>query len=270
MDTLAHPDATQQIEEYKEHLNEIGRSPNTLKAYIRDLTDFSEFTREPLWPAPSNLESQIQRWLAYRRSQGDGLVSIRRRIFSVKSYYHYAGMPQLLTSVVTPKSQWYVPKIISNADVERLMAELAHIGPESYDFFKLILLLGFRFNELYNINVSDSDIRNRKVTVVNDRGLTRQVIIGDTTASIFEEFLNRGGKWVQSPSQLMRTIEVVGVIAGVRNATSHSLRATCAARMLAAGHKRQFVKTNMGYLSDTTMNMISQVSKRDLVDEFRF
>ena len=268
--SIADPSALIQIDEYHEHLVEVGRSRHTIKAYTRDLVNFAEFTRLPLWPAPANLEGLIQRWLASRRRLGDAVVSLRRRIFAVKSYYHYAGIPQLLESIVVPKTQWYMPKVMSTPEVERLMAELSQTDPEAFSLYRLILLSGFKFEEIYRLQLTEEDLKARRVRVVDDRDQTREVVIGEVSAFILDSYLATGGKWKQSKSRFAKALQVAGAIAGIKNATSHILRATCAARLLAAGHPKVFVKANMGYASQTTIDMIAKVSKRDLVDDFHF
>lgn len=265
MTSIAHPEALSQIQEYEEHLMELGRTRNTIKAYLNDLKNFAEFSRTPLWPEPSNLEGLIQLWLNARQQQGDSVTTIRRRIYAVKSFYTYMGVQTRFKSIQIPKNQWYLPTILSVKSAEKLFDQMLKTNEEAYVFYKLIHLLGFRFSELYNLKLTQSELDVGRIAVEEEQGSVRIVVVGRDAKPLLQHYLDNSCKWKTKKATLNKTLEVCGTLVGIKKVTNHILRATCAASMLAAGHSQTFVKSNMGYKSYTTMTLIMKIDAKDLM-----
>ena len=248
-----------QLTEFREHLREIGRAPNTVKGYVADMRNFAHFLGQPLWPAHPDLETQVKLWLTSRRKEGVKTPSVRRSVFAVKAYYQFAGMGQTLTKIVAPKGQPYTTTLITTVDVEYLLAEINAVDPQCYDFYRLIILAGFRYDELCDIELAQSDIDAKQVTVVDPAGLSRVVVLGSQSCEVFQRVLERGG-WTHSKTRLRKTVENTANRLRIDGVSCHTLRATCAARMMAAGHTMINVKKNLGYRSDMTLSLIKRTA----------
>lgn len=250
-----------QIGEFREHLLELGRAPNTVKGYLSDLRSFATFLGTPPWPAPDDLDARVKLWLTSRRKKGASTLSMRRYVFAIKAYYGFAGVGHALSRITAPKSQFYAPKLLAKADVEYLLAEIEADDPEAHDFYRLILLAGFRFNELYDVGpVLAEAFGAQAVTVTDESRKERVVDVGSQAAAIFQRVGARGG-WTHTKSWLRRTLDKTAKKLNIKHVTCHTLRATCAARMLAAGYDAAFVKQNLGYRSDLTIRLIKRAAK---------
>ena len=260
-----HPEALGQIKEYQDHLLELGRSRNTIKAYLNDLKNFAEYVSLPLWPEPSDLEGLIQSWLNARQEAGDSIITIRRRIYAVKSFYTYMGVQTKFKYIKIPKNQWYLPTILSLKAADKLFAQLHKNNEEAFVFYRLMFLLGFRFNELYRLKISQEELNVGRIAVEEEQGSARVVVIGKEAKPLLQWYLERGCTWKTKKATLNKTLEVCGKFAGVKKVTNHILRATCAASMLASGHSQTFGRNNMGYRSYTTMTLIMKINVKELI-----
>jgi site-specific recombinase XerD len=250
------------IKEYEEHLIELGRSPSTIKGYARDLRDFTQAYGITLWPAPSNLDSLVKSWLSQRLARGDSSSTIRRKIFSIKSYYLFAGVPHMLTSIKSPRAKDYEPRSLTLRQSERLINNLGAISKESQAFYKLIILVGLRFEEMFTITY----ISSTKIQVIDPAGNIRTVLLGSSAADLVNEY-----KFTKSKSKYIKDLTIAATMSELPWVSPGVLRATCAIRMLASGYTKEQVMGNMGYSSYTTVNILFRASKKNpLVDEFEF
>jgi site-specific recombinase XerD len=264
MTTIAHKEALQQIKDYEEHLMELGRTRNTVKAYINDLTLFAEYSRIPFWPEPANLEHLTLKWLEQRSSMGDSVATIRRRVYALKSYYTFAGLPAVLGKVNLHKNTWYIPTILSYKQVKELLTHMKRINPEVELFYRLMFLTGLRFNELYNIKITEEELNRKLVYVMEESGAPRAVVLGSTTCELLESFVKLN-QWKTRKNVISRTLEVCGMLTGIKKLNNQIVRSTACAFMLANGLKPAFVRSNMGYKSYATLNLIMKLNAMELL-----
>ncbi len=118
---------------------ERGSAENTLSSYERDLDDLSSFLSEKktsLLKADSN---DLGAYIAHLAKQGFAASSQARRLSAIRQFYKFLFAENIRgddpSSILdAPKKPQSIPKILSEADVNRLLeraqAEASEEGPE--------------------------------------------------------------------------------------------------------------------------------------------
>ena len=166
---------------------EQGAGANTLDAYRRDLTDFSEF----LGRAGQNfagVETQALRdYLADLDARGFKSSSVARRLSAMRHLYRFLLNERIRNDdpaaiLSGPKRGRGLPKVLSIADVDRLLTRAKLLGeaPEAsplqrlralrlYCLLEVLYATGLRVSELVSLPLSASR-RDARMIVVRGKG----------------------------------------------------------------------------------------------------
>ncbi len=283
------------IDAFISHLSyEKKYSPHTIKAYRKDLEDFSEF----LTAKGADLEledatyGEIREWIVSMVEGGTGNRSINRKVTSLKSYYKF--LMKIGQNESNPLSRHKALKTPKKAEVPFSQAEMTEILnsiPFEDDFegirdrliIELFYTTGMRRSELINLRLSDLDLPNRTVRVLGKRNKERIVPLLPGTVELIREYLlmreanatdgkNPAVFLTVKGNKVYETL-VYRIINGYFSKVSskvkkspHILRHTFATHMLSQGADLNSVKELLGHssLASTqvyTHNSIAELKK---------
>jgi integrase/recombinase XerC len=170
-------------------------SPNTVKAYGRDLADFTTFLEahygERAWSWESIDRITMRGFLAWMQRRGVGKRSIARTLSGIRTFYRYLANTQDIDAnpaklVGTPKSERYLPAYLDRAQIELLfqMAEARAMEGNFADVRNLAILelfysTGMRLSELQGLDRGDIDLVSQQVKVLGKGRKQRIIPIGD-------------------------------------------------------------------------------------------
>lgn len=163
--------------------SERGAAANTLDAYRRDLTDYTDFlASEGLGPADANSDA-VRRWLADLHERGLKPSSAARRLSAVRQLHKFLYSEGERTDDPTiaiegPKQGRSLPKVISIEEVDRLLAtaregiddttrpRLARLRTARMScLLELLYATGMRVSELVSLPESAARTRERFLVV---------------------------------------------------------------------------------------------------------
>lgn len=279
---------------YLDHLRaERGLSLNTLQAYRRDLAVYGRFLKEmdlrdPREVATEDIEAFVA-WLRSTRSAHDrpyAPSSVARIVVAVRGFHRFLAREGMTSqdasaSVGTPRTVRVLPKALSVADVERLLAAPAGDEPRALRDRAMLELLygaGLRITELITLDVDDVDQVDRLVRVhgkgekdrvvpygeIAGHALARWLVAGrpalaPVTSSLFVNArggrLSRQGGWkiVRHHADRVRLGERV---------SPHTLRHSFATHLLDGGADVRAVQELLGHASVTTTQVYTLVSRQ--------
>jgi site-specific recombinase XerD len=231
------------LDSYLAHLAvERGLSDNTLAAYRRDLEVYARYLAEigitdPDEVADEDLEAYVA-WLRGRtssRGRPYAQSSLARLIVAVRGYHRFLLHDQLVSndpsaSLGTPRTSRPLPKALSIAEVERLLAAPVGATPlarRDRAMLELLYGAGLRISELVGLDVDDLDPVERLVRVHGKGDAERLVPYGDLAADALDAWLVQGrpSLGVRGPAvfvnarggRLTRALEVPVLIARKRD-----------------------------------------------------
>ena len=186
---------------------EQGAGDNTLQAYRRDLTDFSEFLGHAGLTFVTTDTQKLRDYLADLDVRGFKSSSVARRLSAMRHLYRFllnerirAEDPAAILS--GPKRGRGLPKVLSIADVDRLLTrarELAQTADASslqrlralrlYCLLEVLYATGLRVSELVSLPLSASRRDTRMIVVRGKGDKERLVPLNDASRQAMADYL---------------------------------------------------------------------------------
>jgi integrase/recombinase XerC len=272
-------------------------SPNTVKAYGRDLADFTAFLQGHYGARPWSWESidrlTMRGFLGHLQRRGLGKRSIARTLSAIRTFYKYLANANDIDAnpakmVGTPKSDRYLPSYLDRAQIELLfqMAEARAMEGGFVDVRNLAILelfysTGMRLSELQGISKSDLDLVSQQVKVLGKGRKQRIIPVGDHATLALRNYEAKRDALVASLRGaadkqavfLSRTGKRIGVRAVQKvvggflkeideesGLSVHSLRHTFATHLLDAGADLRAVQELLGHASVSTTQIYTHTS----------
>lgn len=297
-----HPD----IQAFLTHLaKERDVSPNTLRAYRRDLASLETYLSSQL--GPSWNWNQVDRlllrgFLGYLTRGGLARRSTARSLSAVRTLFRFLHREDVVATnparaVSSPKLEKYLPVWLERRQVDVLfdMAELRAREGEFADvrnhaILELFYSTGMRLSELRGVNRADLDLVAQQVKV-RGKGRKERIIPVGNKASLAlrnyeskrDELLGRLGPrgdklaWFLGPGGKRLSVRGIQDIvtrflsqldenAGL---STHSLRHSFATHLLDAGADLRAVQELLGHASISTTQIYTHTSVERLREVYR-
>jgi integrase/recombinase XerC len=301
-DMPAHPD----IRAFLTHLaKERDVSPNTLRAYRKDLTNLETFLGAQLgmeWTWDQVDRLVLRGFLGYLTRQGLAKRSTARSLSAVRTLFKFLHREDVIETnparaVSSPKLEKYLPAWLERRQVDVLfdMAELRAKEGEFADVRNLAILelfysTGMRLSELRGINRGDLDLVAQQVKV-RGKGRKERIIPVGNKASLAlrnyeskrDELVRRLGPkadklaWFLGPrgkrlsvrgiqELVTKFLDRVDENAGL---STHSLRHSFATHLLDAGADLRAVQELLGHASISTTQIYTHTSVERLREVYK-
>ena len=269
-------------------------SPHTVKAYEKDLNDFSDFClgEYELQDIDSVSYPVIRNWIVSLVDQKISNRSVNRKVTSLKSYYKFLMKTGSIGS--NPLAKHKALKTAKKIEIpfsEAEMAELLNEFPFEKSFegvrdrliIELYYATGIRRSELINLSVQNVDLSNHTLKVLGKRNKERLIPLLESMIQLFDEYfiLRKEVENSQDSDTVFLTSKgnkiyetlVYRIINGYFSKVSskvkkspHILRHTFATHMLNQGADLNSVKELLGHssLASTqvyTHNSIAELKK---------
>jgi integrase/recombinase XerC len=286
------------VTEYLRHLaKERDVSPNTVKAYERDLHEFVQFlagyygTGAWSWEGVDRLA--MRGFLAHLQRRGVGKRTMARTLSGVRSFYRWMHRNEMVEanparSVGVPKQDKHLPGYLDRAQIDLLfqMAETHALEGGFTDVRNLAILelfysTGMRLSELQGLSSGDLDLVSQQVKVRGKGRKERILPVGDHAVLALRNYEAKrddllrdvGAAGVRSAYFLSRTGKRIGVrmvqklvaafleqIDEDAGLSVHSLRHTFATHLLDAGADLRAVQELLGHASISTTQIYTHTS----------
>jgi integrase/recombinase XerC len=296
-----------EVEEFLTHLaKERDVSPNTVKAYDRDLREFTGFLgryyggAEWSWQGVDRLA--MRGFLAHLARRGLSKRSMTRTLSAVRSFYRFLHRNELVEAnparaVGAPRLERYLPGYLDRAQIDLLfqMAEVRawegnFIDVRNLAILELFYSTGMRLSELQGLSRIDLDLVSQQAKVRGKGRKERIVPIGNTATLALRNYEAKRDELIRAVGPkadrmavfLSRTGRRIGVRAVQKAVTAllhqideeagltvHSLRHTFATHLLDAGADLRAVQELLGHASISTTQIYTHTSVERLKQVYR-
>ena len=275
---------------------ERGGAKNTLAAYARDLSDFSAELHKAGGTVATASTADLRDYLGSLAKRNFAASSLARRLSAIRQLYRFLyaeGYRSDDPSAVIegPKRNRALPKVLSIAEVDRLLAQ-ARAGMDQADqpapkrlraarlacLLEVLYATGLRVSELVALPVSAAE-RNTRMLAVRGKGSKERLVpLNEAARKIMAEYLGllsstnarRQGKWLfpsfgeaghLTRQHFARELKVLAAAAGLRCAqvSPHVLRHAFASHLLHNGADLRVVQTLLGHADISTTQIYTHV-----------
>ena len=186
---------------------EQGAGPNTLDAYRRDLTDFSEFLARNRFGFAGAQTQSLRDYLADLDTRGFKSSSVARRLSAMRHLFRFLLNERIRSDdpaaiLSGPKRGRGLPKVLSIADVDRMLTrakELAQASEASasqrlramrlYCLLEVLYATGLRVSELVALPRSAARNDSRMIVVRGKGDKERLVPLNDASRQAMADYL---------------------------------------------------------------------------------
>jgi integrase/recombinase XerC len=283
-----------EIPEFLTYLDkQRGQSPNTIKAYARDLEAFADFCDRHYggqwrWDTVDRLG--IRGFLGELQRRGLAKRSAARALSAVRSLYRYLqenhGVANNIARAARmPKLEKRLPTYMDREQTQALFdwAETRAAGDDfgatrDLAMLELFYSTGIRLSELSGMNLEDLDLlsdqakvrgkgRKERIVPVGSRAVAalrrylthRETAVARPGGDRRAVFVTRHGRRL-APRGVQRAIHLMFDAVGGDTLRVHSLRHTFATHMLDAGADLRAVQELLGHASLSTTQVYTHTS----------
>ncbi|MBS0236819.1 MAG: site-specific tyrosine recombinase XerD [Proteobacteria bacterium] len=275
---------------------ERGASANTIDAYTADLENFAGFLSDRGIAAPDAKPADVQAYLGFLASEGQAPTSRARRLSAIKQYFRFLLAEDLIALDPTaglqgPKKQRALPKVLSIAEVDRLLAVSQGLceGQEGRALFRalrfhclleVLYATGMRVSELVGLPRSVLRGDKRVLTIKGKGGRERLVPLNATARAALDAFLDVSGRFDNSewlfPSKsalghvtrqgFAQDLKSIAEAAGIapERVSPHVLRHAFASHLLDRGADLRAVQQLLGHADISTTEIYTHVLQERL------
>jgi integrase/recombinase XerC len=287
-----------EVRDFLDHLaKERDVSPNTVRAYDRDLTEFVRFLgkyysgAEWTWQGVDRIA--MRGFLGHLARRNLSKRSMARTLSGVRSFYRYLHRSEIVDAnparaVGAPRLEKYLPAYLDRAQIDLLfqMAEVRAWEGRFVDVRNLAILelfysTGMRLSELQGLGRAELDMVTQQAKVRGKGRKERIVPVGDHAILALRNYERARDELLRSVGRegdrravfLTRTGRRIGVRAVQKVVTGflrqidedaglsvHSLRHTFATHLLDAGADLRAVQELLGHASIATTQIYTHTS----------
>ena len=266
---------------------EDGLSKNTLSSYRRDLGQFASFLKKTSLEKAS--EADLFGFLAARKGRAS---SAARMLSSLKRFYGWCLRERRIKADPTlkvdpPKRAPRFPKILSEADVEALLAAPevnTPLGMRDRTMFEVLYAAGLRVSELVGLKVFEVNLDAGVLRVMGKGSKERLVPLGEEAVDWLKKFLSDPRKKIlgkRTSDILFVTGRGAGMTrqafwylirryarqAGItRHLSPHTLRHAFATHLLNHGADLRVLQMLLGHSDLSTTQIYTHVARERLKD----
>lgn len=289
------------LEAFERYLTyELHRSPQTIRAYVSDLTDFFAHARRHGTTHLSHITLDVIRdWLAYHHRKQAARSSMARRTSSLRTFFTWAEEEELIQAnpalkLTTPKKSTHLPSVLSEAQIQALTTTLTAAleqAPRDARLLRLQAVVellyasGLRISELTGLDLASIDRNQRTLRVLGKgnkervvpfgaqamQALNRWVVAGrpqwlpeteaaKSAAAQHALFIGPQGKRA-NPRQIRQDLTtLLGTLDDTEATGAHVFRHTAATHMVDGGADIRAVQEFLGHSSLATTQVYTHVS----------
>jgi integrase/recombinase XerD len=274
---------------------ERGASRNTLDAYRRDLIAFESHLASQGGSAEKATREQVRRHLAAMAATG-AASSQARRLSALRQYFAFLYAEGLraddpTAAIEAPRRTQALPKILSEADIEKLIKAAQKeakrpAGARLLCLLEILYASGLRVSELVTLSLSAARGRNAFLLVKGKGGKERMVPLNSAARAAIREYLKlrdeflspaiRGSERYLFPSRgreghltrrrCHQLLKALALKAGIdsEKLSPHVLRHAFATHLVEGGADLRSVQTLLGHADIATTQIYTHVASERL------
>ena len=261
------------------------KSPNTISAYLRDLSILEKKCSAPLECTAREIQ------VAFRSSRQGGMTasSAARAISSWKAFFQYlqkmdARLDNPTLGLKAPKKEKALPKALTLVDAQTLLdtvqqAEGDNLHNRDKAIFELMYSSGLRVQEVQDLNVASIDLETGLCRVLGKGNKERIVPVGKVAVAALQAyllqrtpkdplevalFLSEEGERLQV-RQIRNRLYLWSQKSGLgKKVSPHQLRHSCASHLLQSSGDLRGVQEILGHESVRSTQIYTDIDVQHL------
>ncbi len=274
---------------------ERGLAKNTLDSYSRDLKQFHGYLSErSITAAEAVTRNTLVEYMASMQKEGKASSTVCRNLAAIKSFFRFLIQEEYLdkdptVDFASPKTEKRLPKVLTPAEVERLLEQPKQTmpaGKRDKAMLEVLYATGIRVSELVSLNLNDLYLENGFIRCFGKGSKERIVPVGSIAIRCTEDYLNKGRNALLKSKRnqavfvnwhgnrltrqgFWKIIKKYAAEAGiVKDIMPHTLRHSFATHLLENGADLRSVQEMLGHADISTTQIYTHVTRNRLKDVY--
>ncbi|MCZ8512861.1 site-specific tyrosine recombinase XerD [Paenibacillus filicis] len=276
--------------------DERNLADNTIDSYNRDLHQYIEFLEAAgVSSIRQSGKTHVAGYLLAQKQKGRATATVTRSMVSIRAFYHYLVKERVIEQDPTihlemPKQEKRLPKVLSVAEVERLLQSPDVTQPNGLRdkaMLELLYATGIRVTELIMLNVDSVNPEMGFIRCVGKGEKERIVPLGRMAAVCLTQYIEGMRPRLLKPSKeeqalfinhlgtritrqgFWKIIKRYAHESGIRSEiTPHTIRHSFAAHLLENGADLRSVQEMLGHADISTTQIYTQVTRSKLKEVY--
>jgi len=268
---------------------------NTLESYERDLRAYLQFLRQRgVNDIAQTDRTSVVLYLQALQDKGRATATISRAVASLRAFYAFLTREHMIAldptaHLDTPRLERRLPRVLTAAEVERLLASPnpgTRAGLRDRAMLELLYATGIRVSELVSLKVTDVNLSASFLQCYGKGSKERIVPLGRLARDAVAEYLLRARTAMARDSQetslfvnhlgdrltrqgFWKIIKKYALMASITShLTPHTLRHSFATHLLDNGADLRAVQEMLGHADISTTQIYTHVSRTRLQDAY--
>jgi len=273
---------------------ERNASPHTLRAYGRDLAQFTDYLEGALGraPRPEDVDPVLIRgFLARLHQRGLRKASSARKLAGLRTFFRYLCREGRLQTnparvILSPRLEKRIPSVLEEGQVEQLLDVPGdgEAAARARAVLELLYATGIRCAELVALDTGEIDLEARMVRVLGKGRKERVVLFGSRAREALRAwlrvrarlrpktdavFVNARGDRLSDRGVRALVSRRVKQVALQRRCSPHTLRHSFATHLLTRGADLRAIQELLGHASLSTTQRYTHVDTRHLLEVYK-
>lgn len=268
-------ESLQEIERFKQWMEQKRYSESTVKTYVMAITVFLRFIKPKTSTEATN--EDMRRFVYYYMIPRKLSFSYQNQaINSAKLFFKTIHGSVLVTEQLErPRTAHRLPNVLSKEEVSAILQAL--VNQKHRVMLSLIYACGLRRGELLNLKPENIDSKRHLLIILNAKGRKDRIIpISDKVIGILREYYKgyRPKIWLfegqfagepYSEKSIQSVLKLALKKAGIsKPVTLHWLRHSYATHLLEAGTDLRYIQELLGHKSSKTTEIYTHVTEKSL------
>ncbi len=280
------------LKRFRRHLEyEKNLSGNTIRSYMTDVRQFTDFVLSNKLSLPEMSVSDINRYIGTRFAV-NSKTSTARKVAAVRAFFRFLNFEEIAENnpaknASTPKRPKPLASFLSVDEMDALLKTTnSRGGTHSFRdraMFELAYSSGLRVSELVSVKIGDIDFEQSTVKVFGKGGKERIVPVGSKAEAAVREYLPvrqslkpetdllfvSSKKTGITSRSVARILKKHALVAGImRNVSPHILRHSFATHLLGGGADLRTIQEMLGHSSLSSTQRYTHTSVEKLMESY--
>ena len=284
---------TQEQELYQQYIHGEGKSPRTITAYMKDLSQFYNFIERYFEDSDIQLDQispqMIRDWFLHLHKQQVGNRSLARKAAALQSFFSWLKLTNRISKnpmdkIKRPKFEKGLPHYFTEEEMLNLLnlPDQSNIfGVRNRAILELLYSSGLRISELADLQLNDIDLKRGLVRVKGKGNKERIIPVGKSAIEAIESylpvrdnlkqeyssnklFLTKSGKDFDHRQLYKILHHYFQLIARQKGYSPHTIRHSFATHLLARGADLRALQEMLGHSNLETTAIYTHLTLDDI------
>ena len=284
---------TQEQELYQQYIHGEGKSPRTITAYMKDLSQFYNFIERYFEDSDIQLDQispqMIRDWFLHLHKQQVGNRSLARKAAALQSFFSWLKLTHRISKnpmdkIKRPKFEKGLPHYFTEEEMLNLLnlPDQSNIfGVRNRAILELLYSSGLRISELADLQLNDIDLKRGLVRVKGKGNKERIIPVGKSAIEAIESylpvrdnlkqeyssnklFLTKSGKDFDHRQLYKILHHYFQLIARQKGYSPHTIRHSFATHLLARGADLRALQEMLGHSNLETTAIYTHLTLDDI------